>query len=127
MSEDNAMYPPVDPVKAALGACCPRCGQGKLFDGLTKIKPRCTNCGLDYTFIDAGDGPAVFVILIADFIVVGLAVWTEINYQPPAWLHALLWGPLAIGLSLWLLRTIKALLVALQYKNNASQGTIDRG
>ncbi|HCL64407.1 MAG TPA: hypothetical protein DIC56_06070 [Rhizobium sp.] len=127
MNEDNAIYPPVDPVKAALGACCPRCGQGKLFGGLTKIRPRCQNCGLDFSFADSGDGPAVFVIMIADFIVVGLAVWTEINFSPPVWVHFLLWGPLAVGLSLWLLRTIKALLIVLQYKNKASQGTIDRG
>ncbi|MCW0234617.1 MAG: DUF983 domain-containing protein [Ferrovibrio sp.] len=127
MSEDNAHFAPVDPVKAGLSACCPRCGQGRLFDGLTKLKPRCSNCGLDYSFADSGDGPAIFVILLADLIVVGLAVWTEINYQPPVWLHFVLFGPMAIFVSLWLLRTIKALLIALQYKNSAAQGTIDRG
>ncbi len=127
MSEDNSHFAPVDPVKAGLSACCPRCGQGRLFDGLTKLKPRCSNCGLDYSFADSGDGPAIFVILLADLIVVGLAVWTEINYQPPIWLHFVLFGPMAIFVSLWLLRTIKALLIALQYKNSAAQGTIDRG
>ncbi|MGF0537000.1 DUF983 domain-containing protein [Agrobacterium sp. ES01] len=126
MSEDEALYPPVDPVKAGFACTCPRCGQGKLFDGLTKLKPVCANCGLDYSFIDAGDGPVIFVILLADLIVVGLAVWMEINYHPPVWLHVILWGPLAIGLSIWLLRTIKALLIALQFKNNARQGTIER-
>ncbi|MCJ7996359.1 DUF983 domain-containing protein [Rhizobium cremeum] len=127
MSEDNAHFAPVDPVKAGLKACCPRCGEGRLFDGLTKLRPRCSNCGLDYSFADSGDGPAIFVILLADLIVVGLAVWTEINYQPPVWLHFVLFGPLAIFVSIWLLRTIKALLIALQYKNNAAPGTIDRG
>ena len=127
MTEDNAKFPPVDPMKAALSASCPRCGNGKLFDGLTKPKQRCASCGLDYSFIDAGDGPAIFVILLADFLVVGAAVWTELTYQPPVWLHFVLFGPLAIIVSLWLLRTIKALLIALQYKNKASQGTIDRG
>ncbi len=127
MSEDNSHFAPVDPVKAGLSACCPRCGQGRLFDGLTKLKSRCSNCGLDYSFADSGDGPAIFVILLADLIVVGLAVWTEINYQPPIWLHFVLFGPMAIFVSLWLLRTIKALLIALQYKNSAAQGTIDRG
>lgn len=126
MSEDNAHFAPVDPIKAGLSACCPRCGQGRLFDGLTKLRPRCSNCGLDYSFADSGDGPAIFVILLADLIVVGLAVWTEINYQPPVWLHFVLFGPMAIFVSLWLLRTIKALLIALQYKNSAAQGTIDR-
>lgn len=127
MDEDTARYAPVTPQKAALGACCPRCGQGKLFDGLTKLKPRCSSCGLDYSFADTGDGASIFVILIADFLVVGLAVWSEITYSPPVWLHILLWGPLAIGLSLWLLRTIKALLIFQVYHHNAKPGTIDHG
>lgn len=127
MNEDNAHFAQVDPVKAGLTASCPRCGQGRLFDGYSKVKPRCSNCGLDYSFADSGDGPAIFVILLADFLVVGLAVWTELTYQPPVWLHFVLFGPMAIIVSLWLLRTIKAMLIALQYRNKASQGTIDHG
>jgi uncharacterized protein (DUF983 family) len=65
--------------------------------------------------------------MIIGFIVVGLALWTEVNYNPPLIVHFVLWIPLAIGLSLWLLRILKALLIALQYKNKASQGQIDRG
>ena len=124
---DKALFPPVDPVRAGLACACPRCGQGKLFDGLVKLRPECRNCGLDYSFADAGDGPAVFVILIIGFVVVGLALWMEVNYSPPIWLHFILWIPLTIGLSLWLLRVLKALLIALQYRNNARQGEIDRG
>lgn len=126
MHDDNAHFAPVDPVKAGLTASCPRCGNGRLFDGLTKVRPRCNSCGLDYSFIDAGDGPVIFVILLADLLVVGLAVWTELTFQPPVWVHFVFFGPLAIGVSIWLLRTIKALLVAMQYKNSARQGTIDR-
>lgn len=127
MTEDSALYPPVDPIKAGLATACPRCGQGPLFQGLTKIRPACTVCGLDYAFADSGDGPAIFVILIADCVMLALALWTEFTFSPPIWVHLVLWGPLTIGLSLWLLRTIKAMLVALQYRNNARQGTIDRG
>ncbi len=127
MSGDDAMFAPVEPVKAGLSACCPRCGQGRLFDGVVKLKPACTSCGLDYSFADSGDGPAIFVILIADCVMLGLALWTEFNLHPPMWLHVLLWGPLTIGLSIWLLRTIKATLIALQFRNNARQGTIDHG
>lgn len=125
--DDKALFPPVDPVRAGLTCTCPRCGQGKLFDGLVKLRSECRNCGLDYSFADAGDGPAVFVILIIGFVVVGLALWTEVTYSPPFWLHLILWLPLTIGLCLWLLRVLKALLIALQYRNNARQGEIDRG
>ena len=53
---------------------CPRCGKGKLFAGFLTLRPRCEVCGLDYGFADAGDGPAVFVMLFAGFIVVGAAL-----------------------------------------------------
>ena len=66
MTEDSAKFPPVDPVKAALTASCPRCGNGKLFDGFSKPRARCNSCGLDLSWVDAGDGPAIFVILLAD-------------------------------------------------------------
>ncbi|MVA25967.1 DUF983 domain-containing protein [Agrobacterium vitis] len=122
----NSDFPPVEPVQAALSASCPRCGRGKLFQGLTKLKPACSACGFDYSSIDPGDGASIFVILIADFLVVGLALYTEVTYSPGLWVHFLIFGPLAIGLSLWLLRTIKALLIALQYRHNAHPGQIDR-
>lgn len=126
MSNDSAHYPPIDPFRAGLKGCCPRCGNGRLFDGLVKVKPSCSSCGLDYSFADAGDGPAVFVILIIGFLVVGLALWSEVNYSPPVWLHILLWGPLTIILSLALLRGLKGILIALQYRNSAAEGAIDR-
>jgi len=97
-----------------------------LFEGLLSPKPACRSCGLDYSFADAGDGPAVFVIMIVGFIVVGLALWLEINYSPPIWLQILLWLPLATILSLGGLRMIKGVLIALQYRNNAEEGRLDR-
>ena len=127
MTEDKALYAPVDPFKAGLTCSCPRCGNGRLFDGLVKLKPACSSCGLDYSFADSGDGPAVFVIMIIGFIVVGLALWMEVTFNPPIWLQLIIWIPLAIVLCLWLLRVMKATLIALQYRNNAKQGEIDRG
>ena len=51
--------------------------------------------------------PAVFVILVTGFIVVGAALFVEMAYAPPYWLHALIWGPLAILLPLLLLRLVQ--------------------
>lgn len=82
------------PIVAGLAGHCPRCGKGKLFSRFITLRPRCEICGLDFAFADSGDGPAVFVILIAGAIVVGAALIVEFNYQPPFWLHAALWGPL---------------------------------
>ncbi|MDS1138507.1 DUF983 domain-containing protein [Nitratireductor indicus] len=123
---DQAIWAPVDPVSAGLGGRCPRCGEGRLFSGFLTVGRGCSNCGLDYSFADAGDGPAVFVILIIGFIVVGLALWMEVSFNPPLWLHFLLWIPLTLVLSLVSLRLIKGLLIALQYRNRAEEGKLDR-
>lgn len=127
MTQNIGDFPPVDPIKVGLQGCCPRCGRGKLFDGFLKIKPSCSACGLDYSFADAGDGPAVFVMLIVGFLVMGLALWFDSLFAPPVWLHALIWLPLAVIVSLVLLRKLKGIMVALQYRNNASEGRIDHG
>jgi uncharacterized protein (DUF983 family) len=117
----------VSPFIAGLGCRCPRCGRGKLFAGFLTLAPRCEICGLDYSFIDAGDGPAIFIIMIAGFIVVGAALIVEIKYQPPFWVHALLWLPLIAATTLLPLRPMKALLIALQYHHKAAEGRlIDR-
>ena len=109
---------------AGLAGRCPACGRGKLFSGYLTLAPRCDVCGLDYSFAEAGDGPAVFVILITGFIVVGAALFVEMSYAPPYWLHALIWGPLAILLPLLLLRSFKGVLIALQYKHKAEEGRL---
>jgi uncharacterized protein (DUF983 family) len=125
MADQN--FPPPSPYAAGLMGRCPRCGKGKLFEGFIRLRPRCSACGLDYAFADSGDGPAVFVILIAGFIVVALALIVEFAYQPPFWLHALLWGPLILLVTLAPLRLIKGLLIALQHHHKAAEGRLDPG
>ena len=106
-------------------ACrCPRCGKGKLYTGFLNLRPACETCGLDYAFIDSGDGPAVFVIMIAGAIVVTAALITEVKYQPPFWVHAALWLPLTLAVTLWPLRAIKSLLIALQFHHKAAEGRV---
>jgi len=105
---------------------CPRCGKGKLFHGFLGLHKACDHCGLDYSFADAGDGPAVFVILIGGFIVVFAALITEFVYAPPYWVHAVLWLPLILIVTLAPLRPIKGLLIALQYHHKAAEGRLER-
>jgi uncharacterized protein (DUF983 family) len=108
-------------IAAGLACKCPRCGRGKLFDGFLKLRPRCEVCGLDYSFADAGDGPAVFIMFFAGAIVVGAALITEVLYQPPFWVHAVLWLPLIFILTLGPLRPMKGLMIALQYHHKAAE------
>ena len=107
---------------AGIAGRCPACHRGKLYSGYLALAPRCENCGLDYSFADPGDGPAVFVILVTGFVVTGLALLAEIFYAPPYWLHAVLWGSLAILLPLVLLRSFKGALIALQFRHKAEEG-----
>jgi len=112
------VYPATSPFKAALGCRCPRCGDGRLFSGFLEVAERCTACGLDFRAQDSGDGPAVFVVFILGFVIVGLAIFVEVVFAPPYWVHVVLWPPVVIGLSLLLLRPLKAALIASQFKHN---------
>jgi len=117
---------PPNPVLAGLACRCPRCGKGKMFSVFLGLKPRCEACGLDYSFIDAGDGPAVFVILFSGFVVVGTALVVEMRYAPPLWLHAALWVPLILLTTLLPLRAMKGVLIALQYHHKAAEGRLQQ-
>ncbi len=107
------------PLQVALKGCCPRCGKGRLFDGLLRFAPRCTVCGLDLAAFNVGDGAASFLILIVGAIVTGLAMWLELSRSPPWWVHVVLWVPLTLVLSVALMRVSKALLLALEYRHDA--------
>lgn len=124
MADDNALYPPLDPVKTGIKGCCPRCGNGTLFDGLLSVKPACSACGLDYAFADSGDGPAAFVILIVGTIVLGATLWLQLNYNPPIWLLIVIFLPLTIVLAFMTLRWCKGILIAMQFRHNAREGRL---
>jgi uncharacterized protein (DUF983 family) len=115
-----------DPVPAGLRGRCPRCGDGRLFKGFVSLNPRCEACKLDFAFADSGDGPAVFIILIAGFLIVFLALAVEVVYSPPYWLHLLIFLPLTLIVSLGLLRPMKGLMIGLQYRNKAGQGHLEK-
>ncbi|WP_309471161.1 DUF983 domain-containing protein [Thalassospira lucentensis] len=84
------------------------------------VRASCDVCGLDLRGHDAGDGPAVFIIFILGFIIVPVALWVEMTYRPPLWLHAVMWAPTIIGVTLALLRPLKGLMVALQYRHRTT-------
>lgn len=119
-------YSPQPPVATGLSGHCPRCGQGKLFSGFLTVAPRCQSCGLDFKFADAGDGPAVFVILLAGFVVLGAALWLELKYEPPFWVHLVISLPLTLIVCLGMLRPLKGVMVALQYRNRAEEGRLEK-
>ena len=108
---------PPSAIAAGLACRCPACGQGPLFQGFLEVRETCLVCGADLRGQDSGDGPVPFVIFIVGAIVVGLALYTEVAYGLPVWLHLVLWLPLTVILTLGLMRPFKAVLIALQYKH----------
>ena len=122
MAPTDRAYPPISPIGVGLAGRCPRCGEGKLFAGFIVVAPKCGACGLGFDFADSGDGPAVFVALFGGFIVLGAALWTEVMYEPPIWVHMVIFLPLTLIVCLGLLRPLKGLLIALQYRNQAAPG-----
>lgn len=123
----EANWAPLSPYTTGIRGRCPRCGQGHLFNGFLTLKPSCEVCGLDYSFADPADGPAFFVICFACVPSVALAVWIEVMFQPPFWVHLLISLPVLLITCLLPLRPLKGWLVNSQYFYKAEQGKIDRG
>lgn len=126
MSDELAYIAP-KAYEVGVKGCCPRCGQGRLYDGILKPAARCMACKLDYAFIDAGDGPAVFVILIIGFIVTAMALALQTSINPPIWAQVILWTPVIIGASIWGLRFAKGVMISLQFQTKAKEGQLGEG
>ncbi len=84
------------------------------------MRERCDVCGLDLRAEDSGDGAAVGVILVLGTIIVGLAFWVDVAFEPPLWVHAVLWPVVTIPLAVLLMRPAKAALVWSQFRNRSS-------
>jgi uncharacterized protein (DUF983 family) len=120
---------PAEPSLLAVAArgLCPRCGSRSLFDGLTKFAARCRVCGLDFAQFNVGDGPAAFLTLIIGALVTGLALWLQLAWEPPFWVHIVLWVPITLAAVIWGLHASKAALLAIEYRRNAGEGRIKEG
>ena len=118
-----AEWPRQSPPDVALRGACPRCGRGKLFRGLLTIVDRCPVCDLDLRGNDAGDGPAVFVIMIAGFIVAFGALFTMVAFRTSVGVTLAIWLPMTLVICRVLLRPMKGLMLAAQFRNKAGQAT----
>jgi len=90
---------------------------------MTRFAPACSACGLDYGKFNVGDGPAAFLTMLIGALVVGLAFWVEVRFNPPFWLHALLWIPFVAAATVWGLRIGKAALLCAEYQRSAREAT----
>lgn len=117
-------WPKLPPIQTGIRGRCPRCGEGSIFDGFLKLKSGCTHCGLDYSFADPADGPAFFVICFGCVPAVAFAIWLEIAFTAPYWVHLVTTLPLILLTCIPILRPLKGWLVASQYFYKAEEGRL---
>jgi uncharacterized protein (DUF983 family) len=119
MSLISYITPDIAQIKIALSCLCPKCKTGRLYQvqNFMVLNDSCQTCGLDLSKCDSADGPAVFLIFILGFLLVPAALLFEVLVAPPLWVHAVLWGGIGLGLTLGVLRPLKAYIIALQYKH----------
>jgi uncharacterized protein (DUF983 family) len=106
--------------KLPFGAC-PRCRAATLFAGVIAFAPTCPQCGLEFSGFNVGDGPAALLTLVIGAGVTALAMWVEVAFTPPFWVHVLLWVPLTSLAVISGLRFAKARLLAAEYRRNAGE------
>jgi len=94
---------------------CPACETGPMFDGFLAVHDHCPSCGEALHHQQADDAPPYFTTFIVGHIVVGLVLSAEMAYEPPLWVHALVWLPMALVLSLIVLPITKGALIGIQW------------
>ncbi|MBL8546657.1 MAG: DUF983 domain-containing protein [Hyphomonadaceae bacterium] len=109
------------PLLTGLRCRCPQCGQGALFNGYLRFRDTCTACGADFKAADAGDGPAVFVILIVGAIVAPLLL--VLQRLLPDVVALIITLVATVVLCIAFLPPFKAILFALQWKHKAREAT----
>ena len=87
-----------------------------MFRAFLKVADRCDACGEELHHQRADDFPAYLVIVIVGHLVVPLILHVEMVYQPAYWIHAVLWLPLTLALSLLLIQPIKGMVIAMQWR-----------
>lgn len=113
-----------DPIRTGLRGMCPRCGEGRLFEGFLTLRKHCDACGLDYSFADPADGPAFFVICFGCVPAVVFALMLQILADPPYWVHALTTLPFLTLTCVLPLRPLKGWLICSQYFYKAREGRL---
>lgn len=120
------VWPRQEPWRVGVRGRCPRCGEGHLFDGFLKLRLACEVCGLDYSYADPADGPAFFAITFACLPSALFAVWLELAFMAPYWVHLVTTFPLMLATLVPPLRPLKGWLVASQFYHKAAEGRLVR-
>ena len=108
---------PVPPLLTAmwrgLRGLCPACGETHAFAGYLKVVPVCTNCAAPLGDFRADDAPPYFTIFIVGHVLIPVLYWVETAYRPALWIHAAIFIPVALIMTLGLLRPVKGATLGL--------------
>lgn len=111
-------------MRRGMSGSCPACGHGMLYKSYSKINDACDSCGRDLERHRADDAPAYFTIFIVGHIIIPLVLIAERQFSLDTWLHAIIWIPLTLALTLMILPWTKGALVGLQlYFGICADGT----
>lgn len=94
---------------------CPACGEGPLYWKYLKVSETCPSCGEELHHQRADDAPPYFTMVIVCHVIIAGVLLLEQRFAPPTWVHLVLWLPLTVIMSLWLLPRVKGSLVGLQW------------
>ena len=97
---------------------CPACGQSHLFNGFLRVVSECRVCAAPLGLARADDAPPYFTILVTGHVIVPLMFMVDRMNEPPVWLMAAIFLPLAFIMAVGLLRPIKGGTVGLMLNLN---------
>jgi uncharacterized protein (DUF983 family) len=94
-------------IRRGIANRCPVCGQGRVFQGFLRVVPECAVCHAPLGELRADDAPPYIVIFLVGHLLIPPIFWIERAYEPPMWLHMVVWLPLFTILCTLLLRPVK--------------------
>lgn len=94
---------------------CPRCGVGRLYRRYLGLSAACERCALEVDRFRSDDVPAYFTILLVGHLIVPLVLLVERGWAPSVWLHAAIWIPATLALTLAILPFIKGAVIGVQW------------
>lgn len=95
---------------------CPKCAKGRIFEKGLSIRSQCPVCELNLSGHESGDGPAVAATFFLGALALAIALWIEFVYRPPLWVHAAAAVPVVVIGAFLMLRPLKGMLIAMQYR-----------
>ena len=94
---------------------CLNCKQGKVFDGLIRLKDYCNNCNIILNSNQIGDGASWITTSLVCFVIIPILFFYEINIGISLKLYLFLIFPVLVFVSITLLRISRYLLLKKYY------------